>query len=70
MSEEVVVKEKSPLLFKKCKKELLSSIANDLDLMGIHSLVETQVDQLEGQRVIGDFEVCGIYKTMSKGIKK
>lgn len=66
----IVVREKSPLLFKKCKKEILSSIANDLDLMGIHSLVETQVDQLEGQRLNGDFEVCGKYKTMSKGIKK
>ena len=67
----IVVREENPLLFKKCKEELLSSIANDLDSKGISSLVETQVDQLEGQRLKkGDFEVCGIYKTMSKRIKK
>ena len=55
----------------KKKYAMKKIIANDLDSKGISSLVETQVDQLEGQRLKkGDFEVCGIYKTMSKRIKK
>jgi hypothetical protein len=61
------INEMDPAACRKVKRELLSSIAAELNAMGVDSLIETNVDQLECQRLTHHFEVCGRYETLAKG---
>ena len=63
------INEKSVQTRLECEKELLVGIAKYLKEKNKDYLIREYVDQLKTQSISSDFEVCGKYKNVSRGIK-